>query len=160
MKEQTGPLYDYFEPHIIKQRRQLRIFSLLMVFVGVGTLVATWSNPSADARLHAAGLLATPVARILLFISFRKHRGLAALAKPDDIVWFYGLSRGGAVNTLMVGTKERKLHRFSLPLKSRKEGFSMEAFALIRAHCPKATDGYSEQTRVQFLKDPASLLKA
>ena len=57
----------------------------------------------------------------------------------------------------MVGFDNGKLYRMNLPLISFKEGFSQEGLQHLRACAPHAAEGYSEERRQAFNKEPGSL---
>lgn len=156
-------LQTYFWPLVAKQRRGNRLGAALMIVIGVIGIAWALGESDRDRAMTrmlvmcAFGLVAALVA---LVISFVPHRGLAALANPERIVWVFGVNRRGHVNAVMIGTDDGRLHRLPLQLKSIKEGFSQEGIERIRAAAPHATYGHSEQYRLAFKQNPASLRRA
>ncbi len=158
--QSTNQLYAYFEPIVLKQRNKNRVFAVVWL-LGCGALAA-WAasggtTDSEPARMAALSLVTVPIMLFVLVWNLLPHRGLAALADPSRIVWYYGVMKGGHVNAAMLGFEDGKLHRFNLPLISLKEGFSQDAFTHLRSAAPCATKQYSEETRQAFKKNPASL---
>lgn len=152
-------VHAYFEPIVNRQRTKNRIACVVMLIVSGIALAWGLSDPTASSasRMVALGGIAIPVALGILVWNFLPSRGLAALADPSRIVWYYGVRKSGHVSAVMVGFEDGKLHRFTLPLISLKEGFSQEAFQHLKAAAPNATTGHSEETREAFNANPASL---
>lgn len=127
----------------------------------VSTAGAVWGlgedQPDrAMARMAAMSLLALVVCVVALLASFRPHRALSAVASPERIVWFYGISQHGYVHRLMVGLEDGKLR--SLPLPHYSE--ATKGLLLLEAAAPEAAQGFTEELRVAFRKDPRSLRRA
>jgi hypothetical protein len=155
-----SPLHTYFEPIIRRQGVKNRIAAVVILAICGGVALSVSSldlTEHASARMVALTMLAAPVALAILGWTFLPDRGLAALANPSQIVWYYGVNQGAHVNAVMVGYEDGKLRRYQLPLISMKKGFSQEAFPLLQAGAPHATTGFSEERREAFKKNPASL---
>ncbi len=153
-------LLAYFEPIVRAQRIKNRIVALVMLVLCGGVVVWAFSadlSEYPEARMAALSVIVLPVAAFILIWNLLPHRGLAALAEPSRIVWYYGVKKGGHINAVFVGFDNGKLHRFHLPLISIKEGFSQEAFQHLRAGAAGAATGYSEELRKSFRADPNSL---
>jgi hypothetical protein len=160
MEKTLSQAHSYFEDVLRKQRKKNRIpMVLLFLFFGVGTVL--WFPLDAteypSARLGTLGLLCLPVVPFYLWYLRRENQGLLGLREPSHIVWFYGIQKGGKVNAVMVGFDNGKLYRMNLPLISFKEGFSQEGLQHLRACAPHAAEGYSEERRQAFNKEPGSL---
>lgn len=152
--------HAYFEPIVGAQRAKNRLAAIIMLVlcgIAAGWAFSQDFATHPDARMAAVAVVGLPVALFVLVWNLLPHRGLAALAEPSRIVWYYGAAKGGQVNAVMVGFDNGKLHRFPLPLISLKEGFSQEAFQHLRAAAPGAATGFSEELRQAFRAKPASL---
>lgn len=155
-----SPAHAYLAPIVHKERNKNRIVALLTLALAVGSAIWGFSlddTASETARMASLGVVLFPVVPIVLFLNHKLKQGLALLAEPDRIVWFYGLMKAGKVHRAMVGSEDGKLFRFDLPLISMKEGFSQEAFEHLRASAPQATQGFSEAHRLAFRANPAQL---
>lgn len=153
-------LQQYFEPILGKQRTKNRIAAIALIVGGIAAAAWVFSQDYTQypvARLGALSIIIVPVALIFLGVNLRPHKGLATLADPSRIVWYYGVLKSGHVVAVMIGFDDGELHRFPLPLISIKEGFSQEALQLLHAAAPHASSGFSEELRVAFHKDPPSL---
>ena len=153
-------LQRYFEPIVRKQRAKNRIAGVAL-FVG-GLTAAAWAfsqdyTAYAIGRLGTVALIGAPVGLIVFVLSFRVHKGLAALSDPARIVWYYGVMKTGHVNAVMIGLDDGRLVRLLLPLISLREGFSQEAFQILGETAPHACNDYSEELRLAFRRDPSSL---
>ena len=147
---------DFFGRAVRKRRLQMRFGALVIVAIAVGGLLWGLSNSDLDramARMMAMCTLGLVGAVIAIAVSFIPHRGLRALDDVGRIVWFYGNSRQGYVHDLIIGLDTGKLH--SLPLPHHKE--AERGFALLCAVVPSATQGFSEDLRVRFKREPSAL---
>jgi hypothetical protein len=132
----------------------------LVALAALGLIYASSSGLAGDragARIVALGVVALPLGAIIAIVALRPHRGLRALSNPERIVWYYGVNRGAYSHAVVIGLDDGKLYRFPLPLISVREGFSQQAFELLRAAAPRATAGFSEAQRVAFRRAPESL---
>jgi len=159
----VNPLQQYLHGVIGKQRMKNRVAAVVMlVLCGVA---APWglslgAGQEHGAKLIAAAVIGTPVALLILGLSFRATKGVRALADPARIVWYYGLEQSTHTNAVMIGFDDGALHKFPLPLISIKQGFSQEVFELLRVAAPQARVGFSEELRRAFREDPTSLVQA
>ena len=155
MGVRLSQLQSIFERGFNKRRRANRIVSVVMFIVAIFAVSYGLAEPSdpKSARLIAGAIFMFVICPIVFGLSFVKSGGLKALQTPEKIVWFYGVGRGGNVSDVMIGTEAGKLHK--LPLRSVKE--APQALALLRQASPMATEGYSEQRRVQFKQQPQGL---
>lgn len=155
-----SPAHAYFAPIVNRERNKNHVIAGVTLAIAVASAIWGFSlddTASETARMASLGVVLFPVVPIVLFINHKLKQGLALLAEPDRIVWFYGLMKGGQVNAAMVGSQDGKLYRLNLPLISRAEGFSQEAFQHLKAAAPQATQGFSEAHRQAFRANPAQL---
>lgn len=156
-------LRTHLEPTARKQRMKNLI--AVLVVLAASTVVAIWGAVDNDSGhsvspMTAYAFIGVFAGLVGLVPNWRPHRGVAYLDDPSRIVWYYGVMKGGAVHAVMIGFDDGKLFRFPLPLISLKQGFSQEAFQLLRAEAPGATEGHSEDRRKAFKANPASLRKS
>lgn len=152
---EANPALALFTRAVNKRRLSNRIAAVGITLISAVGLAWGLSAPggrgmSRMAALSGAGLLVGP---LVLGLSFRASKGLAALQSPERIVWFYGRTQAQRVTGVVVGTTDGQLH--SLPVRSLDEG--PEAMALLRQLAGSATEGYSEERRAAFRAQPASL---
>lgn len=155
-----NPIETYFAPIVGKRRRNNRIAGVAILLLGFAVLAWELSLDTGDpkdARMLAAAFIAIPTAFAVLVAGAMRNRALSQLAEPEDIVWYYGVNRSGHVHAIMIGFANGSLHRFPLPLISVKEGFSQEAFELLRSAAPAASEGHTEERRKTFRANPRSL---
>ncbi|MEC7522403.1 MAG: hypothetical protein VYE22_21125 [Myxococcota bacterium] len=150
---------EFFERAVSKHKRQTRIACVVMIVVAVGGGAWGLSEPSPDramARMMAMCGLALVACVGMLAFSLLPHRGLAALRDPSRIVWCYGVAKQGYVQRVVIGLEDGKVR--TLPVPGHEEG--ARALALLRDAAPHAATGFTEELRVRFKKDPASLRAA
>lgn len=149
-----NPSYELFERGANKRRLSNRIAAGVVFVASIAGAVWGLKTPDPSmARMTALSLIGLVVSLIVFLLTFRKRRGLEALQTPEQIVWYYSIGRGGAISDVMIGTEAGKLHR--MPLSDIKH--AAPAFAWLRQVAPKATEGFTDERRVRFRKDPASL---
>ena len=148
-------LHELFARAVTKRRRANQIAAVVMFFLAVGGAIWGFSEPAdrAMAKMAVLSSVAMVVALLIFGLTFLKHRGLEALQTPQQIVWFYGISQGPHVTGVMIGTELGKLHK--LPVPSLEE--SGLALSLLREAAASATEGFTEQHRVCFRKEPRAL---
>jgi hypothetical protein len=146
---------EIFDRGFRKRKLSLRITCVVLLPIAVAGIVwgLTDHTDPQMARMVALGILALPLFLGLLIASFFPARGLAALAAPQTIVWFYGSGKGGYIHTILLGLESGKLR--SLPLPHHRE--ADQAMLVLGQLAPWATQGFSEEVRRKFKRDPGSL---
>lgn len=155
-----SPVSTFFDASLRRGRTQKRIASLVvLVLCGIGGIWWMLEGGAGDrqmSRMLAMSMLGVPVALVIFATTFRRHRGLDALADPSQIVWVYGVMRGAMITKVMVGVASGTLHTLELGDPRRGE----EGMRLLTAAAPQATVGFSEARRQAFNKSPSELRRA